>query len=84
MSQLGGISHIVVLMLETRSFDHRLGYLYSDGGNKSPAGQPIEGLTGPESNPGSLHRGADGGLESLTKGMICALTPPCDVDVVRA
>jgi hypothetical protein len=31
-----------------------------------------------------LHQGADGGLESLTKEMNCELTPPCDVDVIRA
>ena len=30
-----------------------LGFLYSDSGNKSPAGQPFEGLTGSESNPDS-------------------------------
>jgi phospholipase C len=51
MSQLSSINHIVVLMLENRSFDHMLGFLYSDSGNKSPAGQPFEGLTGSESNP---------------------------------
>ncbi len=38
-------------MLENRSFDHMLGYLYADRGNTSPAGQPFEGLTGSESNP---------------------------------
>jgi phospholipase C len=38
-------------MLENRSFDHMLGYLYADSGNTSPAGQPFEGLTGTESNP---------------------------------
>ena len=48
---LAGINHIVVLMLENRSFDHMLGYLYADAGNVSPAGQPFEGLTGNESNP---------------------------------
>jgi phospholipase C len=52
-SQLGAIEHIVVLMLENRSFDHMLGYLYQDSGNVSPSGQPFEGLTGSESNPGS-------------------------------
>jgi phospholipase C len=51
MSQLGSIDHIVVLMLENRSFDHMLGFLYADNGNESPAGQPFEGLTGSESNP---------------------------------
>ncbi|MBV6699372.1 alkaline phosphatase family protein [Kitasatospora aureofaciens] len=49
--QLGAIDHIVVLMLENRSFDHMLGFLYTDQGNVSPAGHPYEGLTGQESNP---------------------------------
>lgn len=48
---LSQIEHIVVLMLENRSFDSMLGFLYTDQGNKSPAGQPYEGLTGNESNP---------------------------------
>lgn len=51
VNQLSKIQHIVVLMLENRSFDHMLGFLYADQGNKSPAGQPFEGLTGKESNP---------------------------------
>jgi phospholipase C len=39
-------------MLENRSFDHMLGFLYSDTGNVSPTtNQPFEGLTGTESNP---------------------------------
>jgi phospholipase C len=41
--------HLVVLMLENRSFDHMLGYLKS-------AAYPIEGLDGDETNPS-----ADGG-----------------------
>ncbi len=48
---LPAIAHIVVLMLENRSFDHMLGLLYADAGNVSPTGQPFEGLTGKESNP---------------------------------
>jgi len=48
---LNSIDHIVVLMLENRSFDHMLGHLYQDTGNVSPAGQAFEGLTGTESNP---------------------------------
>jgi len=35
---LYAIEHIVVLMLENRSFDHMLGYLYSGSGNASPSG----------------------------------------------
>jgi phospholipase C len=52
-NQLSAINNIVVLMLENRSFDHMLGLLYSANGNVSPTGQPFEGLTGQESNPGS-------------------------------
>jgi len=50
-SGLSAIEHVVVLMLENRSFDHMLGFLYSAEGNVSPTGQPFEGLTGTESNP---------------------------------
>jgi phospholipase C len=49
-NQLGAIQHIVHLMLENRSFDHMLGFLYADSGNVSPSGQPFEGLTGTETN----------------------------------
>jgi phospholipase C len=42
--------HVVVLMLENRSFDQMLGFLYADQGNRSPTGQPFEGLTGEETN----------------------------------
>ncbi|HET7174752.1 MAG TPA: alkaline phosphatase family protein [Gammaproteobacteria bacterium] len=45
---LQGIEHFVVVMLENRSFDHMLGFLYPSG---APRGQPFEGLTGKESNP---------------------------------
>jgi len=54
MADEGGLSsveHVVLLMLENRSFDHMLGYLYADAGNVSPAGHRYEGLTGSESNP---------------------------------
>ena len=50
---LSAIEHIVVLMLENRSFDHMLGFLYVDQGNLSPSGQPFEGLGGHETNPGA-------------------------------
>lgn len=50
---LAGTDHIVVLMLENRSFDHMLGYLYSDADNFSPSGAPFEGLSGSESCPGT-------------------------------
>src|SRR5215813_8341569 len=52
-NRLSSINHVVVLMLENRSFDHMLGFLYTDHGNVSPAGHPFEGLTGHEFNPNS-------------------------------
>jgi phospholipase C len=49
-NQLSSVNHIVVLMLENRSFDYMLGFLYADSGNVSPTGAAFEGLTGTESN----------------------------------
>jgi phospholipase C len=40
---LGVVEHVVVLMLESRSFDHMLGFLYAGNGNKSP---PARSSTG--------------------------------------
>lgn len=53
---LARIDHVVVLMLENRSFDHMLGYLYADSGNRSPIGHPFDGLTGQEANPDAQGR----------------------------
>jgi phospholipase C len=48
MSQLMEIEHIVVLMLENRSFDHMLGYLsHPNEGHLRP---DVDGLTGTEQN----------------------------------
>lgn len=52
-SGLGAIDHIVVLMLENRSLDHMLGYLYQDTNNVSPTGQPFEGVTSGMNCPGT-------------------------------
>jgi len=46
---LAGVEHIVVLMMENRSFDHFLGSLKTDKGYAASAN--VEGLTGTESNP---------------------------------
>jgi phospholipase C len=48
---LGSVDHLVVLMLENRSFDHMLGFLYAGTGNTSATQQAFDGLTGDESNP---------------------------------
>lgn len=45
-ARLAKVKHIVVLMMENRSFDHMLGYLKSDGMSD------VNGLEGDESNPG--------------------------------
>lgn len=54
--RLGKIDHIVELMLENRSFDQMLGFLYHDTKNKSASGQAFDGLTGKEWNPDDLGR----------------------------
>lgn len=55
-SNLDKIDHIVVLMLENRSFDNMLGWLYDRGNpppyDKPPRGQSFEGVSGKNlSNP---------------------------------
>ena len=55
-NQLHAIKHIVQLMLENRSFDQMLGFLYESSHNKSPSGQPFDGLTGNETNPDDTGR----------------------------
>jgi phospholipase C len=50
-NQLSEIKHIVVVMLENRSFDQMLGFLYADRNNRSLRNQDYEGLKGDESNP---------------------------------
>jgi phospholipase C len=49
--RLSRINHFVVVMLENRSFDNLLGFLYSDQNKVSPTGLKFEGLTGTESSP---------------------------------
>ncbi|MGD0190848.1 MAG: alkaline phosphatase family protein [Rhizomicrobium sp.] len=47
---LSQIDFVVHLMLENRSFDQMLGFLYTDDENESPAGDAFDGLTGNEFN----------------------------------
>lgn len=47
---LANIDHIVVLMMENRSFDHMLGYLSKHGDAQGVIRQDIEGLRGGENN----------------------------------
>ncbi len=48
--RLANIDHIVVLMMENRSFDHMLGYLSKEGGTDGKKRTDIEGLSGVEKN----------------------------------
>jgi phospholipase C len=48
---LDSIDHVVLVMLENRSFDHMLGFLY-------PKSDNFDGLDGTESNPGADGNGA--------------------------
>jgi phospholipase C len=54
-NQLKEIKHIVQLMLENRSFDQMLGFLYHPA-NQSPSGHAFDGLTGTETNPDGTGR----------------------------
>ncbi|HEV7482484.1 MAG TPA: alkaline phosphatase family protein [Solirubrobacterales bacterium] len=42
IERLGQVEHIVVLMLENRSFDHMLGYLSQEGGRSDIEGLPAD------------------------------------------
>ncbi len=48
--RLANIDHIVVLMMENRSFDHMLGYLRKEGDADGRIRSDIEGLRGNEAN----------------------------------
>lgn len=54
--RLAQIEHIVVVMLENRSFDHMLGYLSLPEDDGGPGRQDVDGLRGPEVNF-NLHGG---------------------------
>jgi phospholipase C len=64
--RLAGIDHIVVLMMENRSFDHMLGYLSlpADQGGKGRA--DVDGLQGPDSNFNS-HQGTNHPIHHLDR-----------------
>src|SRR5437773_1680017 len=50
-NQLQTVESVIVLMLENRGFDNVMGFLHTDDGNKTPNGDPYNGLTGNETNP---------------------------------
>lgn len=61
-----GIDHVIVVMMENRSFDHYL------GGLKLEAGMDVDGLTGSETNPNAA--GEDVPVFHLTEN--CQYDPP--------
>jgi len=65
---LGKVDHIVVLMMENRSFDHLLGYLSLPGDGGRP---DVNGLTGTEFN-----RGRDGVKHLVTLRTRPTVPPP--------
>jgi phospholipase C len=69
---LANIDHIVVLMMENRSFDHILGYLSLPVGQGGMGRSDVDGLTGGESNP---YRGTDYPVFPLT-GTYFSPDPP--------
>jgi hypothetical protein len=67
-NQLNRIDHIVVLMMENRSFDNVLGWLY-DEKNPPPRNQTFEGVAGKNlSNPRSIP--PDGNNVPVGKGTV--------------
>src|SRR5947209_2829923 len=50
LDRLRQIKHIVVVMMENRSFDHMLGYLSLPGAAGAVPNPEINGLSGPEVN----------------------------------
>jgi len=50
MGNLSSVRSVVHLMLENRSFDNIIGFLYTDNGNRSPNGDRFDGLAGDEVN----------------------------------
>jgi phospholipase C len=50
VDRLSQVEHIVVLMLENRSFDHMLGYLSLPADQEGKGRPDIDGLSGPDVN----------------------------------
>src|ERR1700727_2511201 len=71
MSQLTQINHIVVLMLENRSFDHMLGFLYADSSDKAVPVYQIKSTTSnayfmPGADPGEGYTATNSQLFNKT------------------
>ncbi|MGI8712103.1 MAG: alkaline phosphatase family protein [Solirubrobacteraceae bacterium] len=64
--RLSGIDHIVVMMLENRSFDHMLGYLSLPQALGGGGRTDVDGLTGPEQNV-NQHAGSSYAIHHLDR-----------------
>jgi phospholipase C len=63
LDRLRQIKHVVVVMMENRSFDHMLGYLSLPGPDGVAPNSQVNGLTGPEVN---FNLGPDGTRVPIT------------------
>ena len=68
-NQLPSINHIVQLMLENRSFDHTLGFLYAPLGVRGQAPRPVRQKTL------NVPNGPDGYGPDLASGSSAEPTP---------
>lgn len=77
-SALDSFDHVVVLMLENRSFDNLLGYLYPEVPKNAPLGKSFEGLSNIHfTNP--VPKGADQPKDG--SGEVAAHKHPDDADL---
>jgi phospholipase C len=71
------IDHIVVLMLENRSFDHMLGYLSLPGGEGGASRSDVDGLSGPAQNF-NMYKGDPHPIEPYDEGIsLTKAQDPC-------
>jgi hypothetical protein len=69
---LKNIEHIVVVMMENRSFDHMLGYLSNEGHRDGTKRPDVDGLRGGEKNP---YKGQD--FQSFAHTKTVFVLSPC-------
>ena len=80
LNNLNKVDHIIVLMLENRSFDHMLGYLTALRGRSD-----VDGLVGNETNPCTEEGCPANGIVRVgpLSDTVFELDPPHDVNRVR-
>src|SRR4051794_23554129 len=76
LEQLRRIDHIVVVMMENRSFDHMLGYLSLPRPDGTAGGTDIDGLRGPEQDR-NYFNGKDYPIAPMGDRGLTKLQDPC-------